>query len=242
VAFCARIRDALAAFADKSRRKVVVSPIVVPNMTAISPPLQHAIDAIGVPGILVAHKLITDGDELELLPEEMSAFAGSVIKVQRASGAARSVARTLLSRFGHPSQAIPKSKSGMPLWPEGIVGSLAHDARVAVAAMAAQQDFASVGVDVEPAEPLDPDLLHMVATPKERERIQDDPCHGRLLFSVKEAIYKAVYPLEGTFLDHHDVEVSFSAGTAVVRHGRTVRFRYCVAAHIVALAFIPAPA
>ena len=129
----------------------------------------------------------------------------------------------------------------MPLWPDGLVGSLAHDAEVAVAALAARRDFLSVGIDVEPAEPLDPDLLEMVATAKERERIADDPYGGRLLFSVKEAIYKAVYPLDGQFLDHHDVEVSLSAGTAVIRNGRTLSFRYCAAPRIMTLAFIPAP-
>jgi 4'-phosphopantetheinyl transferase EntD len=210
-------------------------------MTATSPPLQRAIEAIAVPGIVVDHRLIADGDELALLPEEMAAFAASVIKVRRASGAARIVARELLSRFGHAPRAIPKSTAGMPVWPQGIVGSLAHESKVAVAAMATQREFLSIGVDIEPAEPLDPDLLHIIATARERERIQDDPCRGRVLFAVKEAIYKAVYPLDRTFLDHHDVEVSLAAGTAALRNGRSVSFRYCVATHIVALAFIPAP-
>ena len=106
-------------------------------MNATNPALQRAIDAMAVPGILVDHRLIADGDELALLPEEMAAFAGSVIKVRRASGAARIVARKLLSRFGHAPRAIPKSTAGMPVWPDGIVGSLAHDAEVAIAAMAA---------------------------------------------------------------------------------------------------------
>jgi 4'-phosphopantetheinyl transferase EntD len=208
-------------------------------VTASTPLLARAIDAMSVPGVLVAHRPIIDGDELALLPDEMAAFAGSVIKVRRASGAARIVARELLSRFGQVAQAIPKSTAGMPVWPAGIVGSLAHDSKFAVAAMAARREFLSVGIDVEPAEPLAPDLLDIVATARERERIQDDPYNGRLLFSIKEAIYKAVYPLDRTFLDHHDVEVSLPDGTASVRHGRVVRFRYCIAAHIVALAFIP---
>ena len=106
--------------------------------------------------------------------------------------------------------------------------------------MATQREFLSIGIDIEPAQPLDPDLWRIVATAKERETIQDDPHRGRVLFSVKEAIYKAVYPLDRMFLDHHDVEVSLSAGTAAVRNGRTVSFRYGVATHIVALAFIPA--
>ncbi len=205
---------------------------------ATSPMLQRAIDAMSVPGISIDHRLIADGDELALLPDEFGAFAASVIKVQRASGAARIVARKLLLEFGQPHQAIPKSTAGMPVWPHGIVGSLAHDAKVAVAAMAMQRDFLSVGVDVEPAEPLDPDLLHLVATTNERRHIQDDPCRGRVLFSVKEAVYKAVYPLDRVFLDHHDVEVNLPAGVAAVRNGRSVSFRYRVASHIVAVAFI----
>ena len=210
-------------------------------MNATTSQLARAIEAMSVPGILVDHRLIADGDELALLPAEVAAFAGSVLKVRRASGAARIVARMLLSRFGREPYAIPKSTAGMPVWPDGIVGSLAHDANVAIAAMAAQTEFQSVGIDIEPAEPLDPDLLGIVATAKERDRIEDDPLRGRLLFSIKEAIYKAVYPLDRTFLDHHDVEVSLADGTAVVRNGRVVRFRHCAATHIVALAFIPAP-
>ena len=210
-------------------------------MSPTSLPLQRAIEAMAVPGISVDHRFIADGDELALLPEELLAFAGSVIKVRRASGAARIVARKLLSHFGQAPSAIPKSAAGVPVWPQGIVGSLAHDSQVAVAAVATRRAFLNIGVDIEPAEPLDPDLLDMVATVKERERILDDPYQGRLLFAVKEAIYKAVYPLDGTFLDHHDVEVSLPAGTAVVRNGREVNFRYCVASHIVVLAFIAAP-
>jgi 4'-phosphopantetheinyl transferase EntD len=210
-------------------------------MNATASQLGRAIEAMSVPGILIDHRLIADGDELALLPAELAVFAGSVLKVRRASGAARIVARALLSRLGHAPQAIAKSTAGMPVWPKGIVGSLAHDTTVAIAAMAAQHEFQSVGIDIEPAEPLAPDLLDIVATPTERDRIEDDPFRGRLLFSIKEAIYKAVYPLDRTFLDHHDVEVSLADGTAVVRQGRVVRFRHCAATHIVALAFVPAP-
>jgi len=106
--------------------------------------------------------------------------------------------------------------------------------------VAVLHEFQSVGIDIEPAEPLAPDLLSIVATAKERDRIEDDPFRGRLLFSIKEAIYKAVYPLDRTFLDHHDVEVNLADGSAVVRHGRVVHFRHCTATHIVTLAFIPA--
>jgi 4'-phosphopantetheinyl transferase EntD len=208
--------------------------------SASSPLLRRAIDAMAVPGILVAHRLIAAGDEQALLPEEFEAFARSVVKVQRASGAARIVARELLQRLGALQRSIPKSASGAPVFPKGIVGSLAHASEVAVAAVARFQDFASVGVDIEPAEPLDADLLNIVATAGEREAVGTDGRRGRLLFCIKEAVYKAVYPLDRIFLDHHDVEVNLAAGSALVRNGRAISFRYCVATHIVTLAYIPA--
>ena len=207
---------------------------------ATSPLLRHCIDAMAVSGILVAHRLIAAGDEQALLPEEYEAFARSVLKVRRASGAARIVARELLQQLGAPPHSIPKSASGAPVWPNGIAGSLAHASEVAVAAVAMAHDFASVGIDVEPAGALDADLLEIVATADERRAIGTDAGRARVLFCIKEAVYKAVYPLDRIFLDHHDVEVNLATASASVRNGRTVSFRYCEATHIVALAYIPA--
>lgn len=202
--------------------------------------LQHIIDAVAMPGVLIGHRVIAPGDESALLPEEFGAFANSVAKVQRASGAARIVARELLAQLGQAPRPLPKSASGAPIWPDGIVGSLAHDAEVAVAAVARRGDYAGVGIDIEPAQPLDHDLIDIIATPSERGAIADDPLQARVLFTVKEAVYKAVHPLDGIFLDHHDVEVSLAAGTATIREGRVVKFRHGLGERIVALAFIAA--
>lgn len=202
------------------------------------PALQSAIDALSVPGIAIGHRLISPGDENALTPAEAPAFAASVVKVRRASGAARILARQLLNRVGHVESAIPKSSAGAPIWPEGVVGSLAHDAHVAVAAVAMRRDFSAIGIDVEPAELLPPELLELVATPKERLKISDDPYRGQLLFVAKEAVYKAVYPLDQVFLDHQDVEIDFADRKGFVRNGRVVELRLCVAAHLVVLAFL----
>jgi 4'-phosphopantetheinyl transferase EntD len=207
----------------------------------LDPLLQSAIDALAFPGVLIGHRLITPEDEHALLPEEAAAFASSVVKVRRASGAARVVARQLLARLGHPECPVPRAASGAPVWPAGVVGSLAHDARVAVAAVAMSRDVGALGIDVEPAERLPSGLLGLVATPQERLEIGDDPFQGRLLFAAKEAVYKAVYPLDRTFLDHHDVQINLADRKAIVRTGRVVEIRLSVSAHLVALAFLPGP-
>jgi 4'-phosphopantetheinyl transferase EntD len=210
--------------------------------SARDPQLRRAIQSLIAPAILIDHRIIANDDEHALLPQEHAAFATSVAKVRRASGAARIVARDLLARLGEAPQAIPKSGLGVPIWPHGVVGSLAHDSEVSVAAVARSRDLAGLGVDVEPAAELDPNVLDFVVTPNERRLIGDDRLRARMLFSVKEAVYKAIYPLDGAFLDHRDIEVSLQTDTAIVRNGRMVDFRYCMATHIVALAFVSHPA
>jgi 4'-phosphopantetheinyl transferase EntD len=191
------------------------------------------------PGIIIGHRLITVGDEHALLPEEASAFERSEVQVRRASGAARIVARALLHRLGHEMTALPKSLGGAPIWPKGVLGSLAHDSRVAVAAVGTSENLEGVGIDVEPAEILPADFLHLVTTPRERARIDSDPYRGRLFFAAKEAVYKAVYPLDQALLGHHDVEVDLANQQATVRNGRVVKLRFRISTRLVVLAFLP---
>jgi 4'-phosphopantetheinyl transferase EntD len=201
--------------------------------------LQAAIERLALPGIMIGHRSISNGDESALMPQEAASFNSTAAKVRRASGAARIAARELLSRAGYDRCAVPRARSGAPIWPSGIVGSLAHDSRVAIAAVALHRDFANIGIDIEPAEPLPTELLELVATPAERSCLRVHPCGGRLLFVVKEAVYKAVAAIDRIFLDHHDVEVDFVACKAAVRNGRSVDVRFCISTHLMALAYVP---
>jgi len=202
-------------------------------------------DQLAEPGILVEVKLITPGDESALLPEELTAFSKSVERVRRASGAVRVVARALLTRLGHPECAIPKDQSGAPIWPYDVVGSLAHDSRVAVAAVARRSAFRSIGIDVEIGQPLDDELIPMVLTRRERETVGEDPMLARLVFAIKEAVYKTTYPLDRIFLEHSDVEVDLTTRIAVTRNDMSVCFRYGLLSdinphrHLCVLAWIP---
>jgi 4'-phosphopantetheinyl transferase EntD len=205
-------------------------------IATVDPALERALDSLALPGLLIGHRLIAAGDELALLDEEAQSIASPAVAVRRASAAARIVARQLLAQLGFAASPLPKDQAGVPIWPQGIIGSLAHDDRVAVAAVARRSAFKAVGIDVEPAKPLPPELLDLVATPQERRSIGDDPGRGRLLFAAKEAVYKAVYPLDRVFLEYHDIEVDLASRKAVVRNGRVLALRYCMSSHVVVLA------
>jgi 4'-phosphopantetheinyl transferase EntD len=190
---------------------------------------------LAVPGIAVGHRAILPGDEDGLLPEETIGSAS--VKIRRSSGTARILARELLAGAGFKDCAIPRAPSGAPVWPAPIVGSLAHAADVAVAAVAPHREFAGIGIDIEPAETLALDLT-TIATPAERSAVAAYLYGGRLLFVVKEAVYKAVAGLDRIFLGHQDVEVDFPRRKALVRNGRSVEVRFCISTHLLALAFI----
>jgi 4'-phosphopantetheinyl transferase EntD len=208
------------------------------SSAANEPSLKQALDAVAVPGLLIGHRVISLGDEGALRGAEATSISSSIANVRRASGAARMVARSLLAQLGYPEAQVPMGAGGAPVWPVGVVGSLAHDDEIAVAAVGLRRDLASVGIDVEWAGALPSDMLALVATQCERRRIEDDLVKAKLLFAVKEAVYKAVYPLDRVFLEFGDIEVDLAGGTAMTRAGRTLTLRSCISSHIVALALV----
>jgi 4'-phosphopantetheinyl transferase EntD len=174
--------------------------------------------------LLVGCRAVQPGDEFALSPSETFHLGGAISVVRRRSGAARVVARALLHRLGSSSFDLPRTSNGAPRWPNGFVGSLSHDSELAVAAVAIQYPIESVGIDVEPSLPLPAELIETVATPAEMIQLGTDLLSGRLLFSIKEAVYKATNPIDGLFLDYHDVEVDLDKFTARTTTGHHLRF------------------
>src|SRR5688572_26394824 len=124
-------------------------------MTALTPDafldLLHACLATLLPdGAQGGIRRIAVGDERFLSPVEQTGREQAVAKVRQASGAARSIARELCARLGHPVSEIPRLRSGAPGWPPGVVGSMAHDATLAVAVAALPGSLHGIGVDIEP--------------------------------------------------------------------------------------------
>jgi 4'-phosphopantetheinyl transferase EntD len=204
----------------------------------VDPLLQRAIDSLAVPGLLIGHRVISQGDELALLHEEMASLSFPTLERRRASGAARRVARELMNSMGLSGLPILRSTFGTPIWPAGVVGSMAHDDRIAVAAVGLRRDVDAVGIDIEPVAPLPPDMLELIATPRERHAIADNPLGAKLLFVSKEAVYKAAYPLDHEFLDFHDIEVDLAGRLATTRAGRTLALHWCVFSHVLVVATV----
>jgi 4'-phosphopantetheinyl transferase EntD len=150
-----------------------------------------------------------------LFTEEAKIIAHAAAARRRQYAAVRSCARACLQRLGYPPVPILPGVGGAPTLPAGIRGSLTHCPGYAAAAVGSDWRISTIGIDAEPDAPLPDGVLDVVATPAEQdwlaatESAPDSPNWDRLLFSAKEAVYKAWFPLVGEWLDHQEAEIVF---------------------------------
>jgi 4'-phosphopantetheinyl transferase EntD len=172
-----------------------------------------------VPVGVAAVEATDDLPEATLLAEE-EAVLGSVSQTRRREFTiARSCARVALVKLGISPAPILRGPSREPLWPRGVVGSITHCAGYCAAAVAREASLVTIGIDAEVHDRLPPGVLELVALDEERQWLHSWPttgiCWDRVLFSAKESIFKAWFPLTGKWLGFEDALVTIEP-----RHGR----------------------
>jgi 4'-phosphopantetheinyl transferase EntD len=156
-----------------------------------------------LPSSVAYAEAFDDHSAVELFPAEEAVIARAVDKRRREFSTVRYCARQALKSLGLPPVPILPGERGAPTWPDGVVGSMTHCLGYRAAALAFSRDIVTVGIDAEPDEPLPDGVLDAIALPSERS------VHGRLLFSAKESVYKAWFPLARVFLDFSEAELTF---------------------------------
>lgn len=128
-----------------------------------------------------------------VLPEEASAIARAVPKRQAEFAAGRRAARIAMSELGHPPVALPVGADRAPIWPDGLLGAITHDAGLAYAAVLPSTKTAGLGIDLTEAAAL-PGKTRSVILPHAEEATLDDLA-ARAGFSAKETLFKALFPI-----------------------------------------------
>jgi 4'-phosphopantetheinyl transferase EntD len=153
-----------------------------------------------------------------LFPEEEALVARAVPKRRREFAKGRECARNALGRLGFGEVMLLSGESREPLWPAGAVGSITHTAGLCAVAVARSDGYAGIGIDAEPAAPLAADIAKRVSGPHDERSFTrvsslDGAVLPRLVFSVKEAVYKCLFPITRVFLGFDDVNVELDEGT-----------------------------
>lgn len=152
----------------------------------------------------------------ELTASERELVRGVVHKRELEFATGRMLAKQVLTELSHPEFELLRDQDRVPIWPRDVVGSISHTTGQAeglcIVAVASSLDRTGLGVDVEPDLPVQEGLQDTICRPSEREWVRaagtaESGRRCRVVFSVKEAVYKAFYPRIREFWAFKDVEV-----------------------------------
>lgn len=164
-----------------------------------------------LPNAVAVAEMLWDPPELVLLPGEEVAVAGAAARRRAEFTTGRACARRALAQLGLAATPVVVGHHREPIWPAGVVGSLTHCHGYRSAAVAQVGDVLGIGIDAEPCAPLPDGVLDVVASLEEQAALQtmaSEVPMDRVLFSAKEAVYKAWFPLMHRWLDYRDAVVN----------------------------------
>jgi enterobactin synthetase component D len=122
----------------------------------------------------------------------------------------RLCAERALALHGASDDIVGQGSVGEPLWPGTLRGSITHTDTSAHAVVLDGEQCTGIGIDSELVGATSTEIVAVCCTAVER-RIwfgsTQDQLRATLIFSAKEAFYKAVYPTVRSFVDFTDVEV-----------------------------------
>ena len=162
--------------------------------------------------------------------------------------AGRSAARAAMQALGHPPSAVPMLADRSPLWPEAVTGSISHCDGACLALLGWRRDWAGIGLDLEPAKPLEATLWPEILSRAEQSAVMGLPIAetglaALQIFMAKEAVYKAQYPITGQLfgfeglgitLQNGGFEARFTAAVPPFAAGRVVTGRFATAQGLIA--------
>lgn len=149
-----------------------------------------------------------------LIGAEAEAVSGAIDTRRKEFSAGRAAARAALGQLGFDGIEIPVSPRRAPVWPEGICGSITHSKTLCIAVAARRSQVSSIGIDAEPDHPLKVDLRSAILHESE---LNASDSEAIALFSMKEALFKAQFPVTGQMMGFHDAKRDGNMGLSLTR-------------------------
>lgn len=150
-----------------------------------------------------------------LTPAEANAIPRARDKRRREYATGRCLARDALRRLGVEGFDLVNGEDRAPIWPEGIAGTITHSDTRAVVAVGRRARIGTVGLDIEHREGLARPLWRMTLLPAEvafldARRADERERWALIVFSAKEALYKAQYPVSGEYMGFSALRVELA--------------------------------
>lgn len=158
-------------------------------------------------------------DNGPLSTAEREYIATASLERRRDFSTGRKCAVAALEQLGVHVLSIGRNEDRQPDWPPGVVGSITHCEDLCAAAVSQTYSTRFLGIDAEPNKALSDGLLERIASPDEMREIQSAPNDSVrhhfadcTLFSIKESVFKALYPIVGVYFGFEEVDVRLDLG------------------------------
>ena len=153
-------------------------------------------------------------DDSYLWPEEENILRDVSPKRRWDFVTGRKCARLAMETLDINAAPVLAGDKNEPIWPDGVVGSITHTRAYAAAAVAPVSKIFSLGLDAEPDQPLPKKVLTRISNTEELNWVEstrgNEILHpGKLLFSAKEATYKAWNSATKEWLGFRDAHIIF---------------------------------
>jgi 4'-phosphopantetheinyl transferase EntD len=159
-----------------------------------------------------------DASDAPLHPEEAELARAMGPARRREFTAGRACAHRAIAALGAIDGPVLRGLRRAPRFPDGIVGAITHTDGFCAAAVALGASFAGVGLDAERDAALSERAVARICSERELQALRALPGRtpeqwGALVFSAKEALYKAYFPVTGFFIGFRDAEISLAPET-----------------------------
>lgn len=164
------------------------------SLEGISIRLQNALNALAPSNCATAVSSLGEADLIGLPNNAYDMIHSWAKHRQEEFKAGRRCASQALAKVGSEDRIALPDADGLPNWPQGFLGSISHSLGIAMAVAAKKEQYALVGLDLEKTNRLSESAARRVIHPLEVSFAGDNQVNASILFSLKEAFYKAQFP------------------------------------------------
>lgn len=148
----------------------------------------------------------------------------------------RVLAQAVLNHHFGLDQPITSMREHLPIWPTHILGSISHSQNKLVVALSNNAIYLGIDIEHWVSSEFAQESAHLILTPSELDlwkskaaEFFDFARYVSLVFSVKESLYKAVYPTAKQYIDFLEasiIDINFENQTLTLTFLSEIQQRY----------------
>lgn len=126
----------------------------------------------------------------------------------------RVLTQAVLSDHFGLDQSITSMHEHLPIWPSHVLGSISHSKNKLIVALSNNAVYLGIDIEHWVTSEFAQESAHLILTPSEFDLWKSKACeffdfahYVSLIFSIKESLYKAVYPTAKQYIDFLEASI-----------------------------------